>query len=281
LRKLLDTQATALVAWLQKAEASEGTALMEAVAFTFPPELVESWVDACWDGADEQLRRLLSGAIVILLERARDKKAKRRMERKVLSARSLEEAARILLEGGGLEESAEDWGELPTEGLRIWRRFAPRMLTYDAEFLNEAVRQASSRTEAWEAVERYLEANRGDTAYLETLQATDMAGREELAQRVLAQWIERCSGGVQALAQAAVAGGRMDLPCKYLHPVLKSFLQALAAQPSSVRSAAVKQAQELARGHGVQLRKRRASRKKAAAAPTEQVSHPKRKRGTS
>jgi hypothetical protein len=155
------------------------------------------------------------------------------------------------------------------------------MLTYDAEFLTEAVRQASLLTEAWEAVERYLEANRGDTAYLEALQATDMAGREELSQRVLAQWIKQRSGEVQALAEAAVAAERMGLPCKYLHPVLKSFLQAMAAQPSSAPSAAVKQAQELARGHRVQLRKRKASREKAATAPTERVSRPKRKRGAS
>lgn len=281
LRQLIATQAPALLAWFQKAENSESTALMEAVAFSCPPELVESWVDACWEGADEPLRRLLSGAIVILLDRTRDKKAKRRMERKVLSARSLEEVARILFGGEDQEEAARDWGELSTEGLRIWRRFVPRMLTYDAEFLNEAVRQASSPAEAWAAVERYLEANRGDTAYLEALQATDMAGREELAQRVLARWIERCSGHAQALAEAAVAGERMGLPCKYLHPVLKSFLVAAAAQPSSDPSAAVKQAQALARGHRVQVRKRKASRKKAATAPTERVSRLKRKRGAS
>jgi len=278
LRQLVTTQAPALLAWLQKAEASENIALMEAVAFTCTPELVESWVDACWEGADEPLRRLLSGAIVILLDRTRDKKAKRRMERKVLSARSLEEAARILLADEGLEE---DWGELPAEGLRIWRRFAPRMLTYDAEFLSEAVRQASSLTEAREAVERYLEANRGDTAYLEALQAAERVGQEELSQQVLARWMDQCSGDAQALAEAAVASERVGIPCKYLHPILKAFLQALAAQPSSAPSAAVKQAQALARGHGVHVRKRKASRKKAATAPTERVSHLKRKGGAS
>jgi hypothetical protein len=281
LRQLIATQAPALVAWLQKAGASESTALMEAVASTCAPEWVESWVEACWEGADKPLRRLLSGAIVILMDRTRDKKAMRRMERKVLSARSLEEAARILLGGEGLEEAAEDWGKLPAEGLRIWRRFAPRMLTYDAEFLNEAVRQAFSPAEAWEAVERYLEANGEDVAYLEALQATEMGGREDLSKRVLARWLERRSGDVQALAEAAVAGERIGIPCKYLHPMLESFLLAVAAQPSSTASAAVKQAQALAREHKVRLRKRKASRKKATTTPTERVSHLKRKGGAS
>jgi hypothetical protein len=274
LRQVLATQTPALLAWLEKAGRSEGTELVEAVAFTCPLELVESWVDACWEGADEELRRMLSSAIAILLDRTRDKKVKRRMD-KVLGARSPEEAARLLL--GGLWEEAEDWEALSAEGLRIWRRFAPRMLTYDVEFLNEAVRQAPSSAEAWEAAERYLEAHSGDPAYVEALRAMEAGGREELSRRVLARWMEQRSGNMQALAEAALAGEGMGLPCKYLHPVLESFLVALAGQPPSAPSPAVKQAQALARGHKVQPPKRKASRKKASSASAERVSHPKRK----
>jgi hypothetical protein len=270
-----------LLAWLQKASDSESIELIEAVAFTCAPEWVEAWVEACWEDADEPLRRVLSGAIVILLENAREKKARRRMEHMIRGARSLEEAARILLGDEGLEGAAEDWGELSAEGLRIWRRFAPRMLTYDAAFLNEAVRQASSQAEAWEAVERYLKAHGGDAGHIEALLAADRGGRKELAQRVMARWMEQRAGDVQALAQAAVASEGMGLPCEYLHPLLESFLLAMAALPPSAPSPAVVQAQAMARRHEVRPRKRKASRKKAAASPAARVSRLKPKGGTS
>jgi hypothetical protein len=262
LRQLIATQAPTLLAWLRRAGPSESTALIEAVAFTCSPELVEAWVEACWEGADEELRRVLSGAIVTLLDRTRDKRAMRMMERKVLSARSVKEAERLLLGEEGLEEAVKEWRTLSAEGLRIWRRFAPRMLTYDVGFLKEAVRQASSPDEAWEAVERYLEANRGDVAHLQALKAADMAQREELSRRVLARWMEERSGDVQALAEAAVAGERMGLPCEYLHPVLESFLLASAAQPPAAPSVAVSHAREMASRHEVQPPEPKASRKR-------------------
>jgi hypothetical protein len=278
LRQLVAAQPHALLAWLQRTERAEAAELIEAVAFTCRMELVEAWVEACWEGADEELKRLLSGAIVTLLDRTRDKKTARSIERQVLSARSLEEAARILL--GGLPEDPEEWVALPAEGLRIWRRFAPRMLTYDAEFLKEAVRQAPSSAEAWEAAERYLAAHERDPAYIEVLRAMDARGWEELSQRALTRWVERRSGNVQALAEAAVAGERMGLPCEYLHPVLESLLEAVAGQSPPPSSPAVRQALALAHAHDVRPRKRRAARKKAAGASGARGARSKRKGGS-
>lgn len=276
LRQLIDTQGPGLLAWLRKAEEPDLSALIEGVAITCPLELVESWVEACWEGATEALRRKLSGAVIILLDRTRDKKAKRRMEHKLRSARTPEEAARMLLELEGWQATKE-WEALPAEGLRIWRRFSPRMLPYDAEFLNEAMHQASSEAEAWEAIERYLAAQTGHPAFIEALQAAARRGREPLCQRVLARWMERCAGEAQALAEAAVAGERMGLACHHLHPVLEAFLRALEAQPAAASAAVVEQARAVTRGHKVRLRKRRAPRKKAAATSSERAPRRKRK----
>jgi hypothetical protein len=276
LSRLLQAQLPALLAWLRAAERFERTALAECVASTFKRELVESWVDACWEGADEELRYVLSSAVIILLDRTRDKSVKRQLERMLRGVHSVDDAEHLLLRMEGALEQAEALLKLSPEGLRIWRRFAPRMLTYQVEFLNEAVAQASSDAEAWEAAERYLAAHGGDSAYLDVLQAMDGTQREKLSQRILTRWLEQRSNDVQALAEAAVACERRGVPCKRLHPVLEAFLLALVAQPPSEPSPAVQQAQQLARMHDIRLRKPRASRKKKE--PSETPA--KRKRST-
>ncbi|WP_224244907.1 DUF6109 family natural product biosynthesis protein [Hyalangium gracile] len=262
LRQLIETGVPAVLAWLRRAHPSERTELVECVAFTHAPELVESWVDASWELAGEELRPVLSDAISILLERSRDKGARQKLERMLQGARSLDDAARMLMDTDAPIERLEALMGLSAEGLRIWRRFGSRVLTYRAEFLREAVRQASSDSEAWEAISRYLDAHGGDPAYLETLQLLDVGERKELARRVMARWLERRANDVQALAEAVVAAGRTGAPCEYLHPLLAAFLASHLVQPSSAPTPSVKRALELARKHGVRLPKRRAARKK-------------------
>ncbi|HYI03200.1 DUF6109 family natural product biosynthesis protein, partial [Hyalangium sp.] len=263
LRRLIASGTPAFLAWMRTAAPTERTALVESVASTSAPDLVESWMDACWEGAEEELRHVLSEAILVLLDRTRDKNAKQKMERMLRGAQSQEDAAQILLEAEGVLEEVDALMVLPPEGLRIWRRFGSRVLTYRVEFLLVALRHASSDSEAWEIALRYLDAHEGDSAYIETLQTMDGAGREELSRRVLARWMERRANDVEALAEAAVACGRVGAPCKYIHPVLEAFLLAQAGQPPpAVPSAAVKQAQVLARDHHLRLRKRKPSGKK-------------------
>ncbi|MDY7229684.1 DUF6109 family natural product biosynthesis protein [Hyalangium rubrum] len=264
LRQLLATQASALLAWLRGASPSDRAELIECVASTCAVSLVESWVEACWEEADEALRRELSEAISILLDRSRSKKGGRGLEQVLHGARDLDDVARVLMDVEGALEEVHTLMRLSPEGLRIWRRFAPRVLSYRAEFLEEAVRQAASDTEMWEAVERYLAARPGDTGHLEVLRTLEVFEHGALAKRVLALWLERRANNVQALAEAAVASEQMGTPCKYSHKVLEAFLRALEEQAPSVLSGAMKQAQELARGHQVRLRKRGASGKKKA-----------------
>jgi hypothetical protein len=196
----------------------------------------------------------------------------------MLSAPSLDAAMRTLMEG--LTEERLEGGALSGEGLRIWRRFGSRMLTYDADLLREAVEQATSSAEAWEVAERYLKANSGDAAYVDALNALELGGRKELTERVLGQWLERCAGSPQALAEAGLAGSAMGLPCRYLHPVLAAFLEALAGQtPVAPISPAVMEACELARVHEVKRPRRKASRKKAAGAAPKRRASPRRKGG--
>jgi len=268
LRRLIPAELPALLAWLKAAKPVDRTELVECVAFTFKPEGVESWVEACWEGAEEELRSVLSSAIVILLDRTRDKKAKRQLERVLRGTHSLEDAERILLEAEEGLEAAMSLMELPPEGLRIWRRFGPRMLAYQVEFLNEALVQASSDAEAWETAERYLGAHGGDAAFIDVLRAMDGTGREELARRVRTQWMERRANDVQALAEAAVACERRGVSCEHLHPVLEAFLLAQAAQPPSTVSAAMLHALALARAHRVRLKRRKAPRKKKVPSKT-------------
>jgi acyl-CoA synthetase (AMP-forming)/AMP-acid ligase II len=276
LRQLLSTELPALRAWLKGAEPSEREDLVEAVASTCVPELVEAWVDACWESADEELRRVLSGAISILLDRSRVKSSGRQMEQLLRGAQGEKDALRILLKMEGALEQAQALMKLPPEGLRTWRRFASRVLPYRGEFLEQAVRQASSDTEAWEAASRYLEAHSGDTAYLEVLTTMEALGRGELAKRVLAQWLERRAGNVRGLAEAVVVAERMNTPCEHLHPVLDAFLRALEAQPPAENPPeVVRRAQAVAREHDYRLRKRRAPRKKKASA--DGAPRPKRK----
>ncbi|MBN1205127.1 MAG: hypothetical protein JXB05_09410 [Myxococcaceae bacterium] len=263
LRRLLSTKLPALRAWLKGASPSERGELIDGVASACAPELVEAWVDACWEGADEELRRVLSGAISTLLDRSREKKAGREMDQLLRGTQDPEEAFRILTQVEGALEQAQALMKLPPEGLRTWRRFASRVLPYRAEFLEVAVRQAASDTEAWEAAERYLEAHPGDTGHIEVLRTMEVLGRGELARRALARWLERRANDVQALAEAAMAAERMNTPCEYLHPMLEAFMRAWAERPPAESPTGVlKQAQALARRHGYRLRKRRAPRKK-------------------
>lgn len=259
LSRLLRAQLPALLSWLTAAEHSERAGLTECVAATFKRGLVESWIDACWEAADEELKDLLSHAVVILLDRTRDTKVKKQLERLLRGAHSVEDAER-LLEVGGMLQQAEALMELSPEGLRIWRRFAPRMLPYQVEFLNEAVIQAASDAEAWDAATRYLDARGSDAAYLDVLLAMDGTGREELSRRTRARWLEQRSRDMQALAEAVVACERKGAPLKHLKPLLEAFLQAFAEQPPAVFSPAVMHAQMLARVHRVRLRKPKGSK---------------------
>lgn len=262
LRRLIATQAPALVAWLNGAMRPEREELVEAVASTCPPDLVESWVEACWESAHEEVRSELSEAVSILLDRSRLRKEGRKLEQVLRGARSEEELLEVLTEVDGVLKQAQAAMKLSAEGLRIWHRFASRVLTYQVEFLEVAVRQASSDAEAWEAAERYLEAHPGDAGYVEVLRTMELSDRKELAARVLAQWLGRRANDVQALAKAVVAAERMGTPCEYLHPVMEAFLRALEEHKPSESSEVVRQAQALARAHQVRLRKRRAPRKK-------------------
>jgi hypothetical protein len=191
---------------------------------------------------------------------------KQELERLLRGADSVEEAERLLEEGGALQQAAALM-KLSPEGLRIWRRFAPRMLTYQVEFLNEAMVQASTDAEAWEAATRYLDAHKSDLAYLDVLLAMDGTGREELSERARARWLEQRSKDVQALAEAVVACERRGAPMKHLRPMLEAFLLAYSQQPPAVPSPAVKHAQKLARAHGVRLRKPKASKKEPSKTP--------------
>ncbi|EPX57099.1 hypothetical protein D187_006853 [Cystobacter fuscus DSM 2262] len=261
LGRLVSTEAPSLLSWLGGAMPSERMKLIECVASTCAPGLVESWVDVCWEDANEELRRELSEAVRILLDRSRMKEGGRQLERLLRGARNMADAEQLLM---GVEEAME----LTGDGLRIWRRFAPRVLTYQVEFLEEAVRHASSDAEAWDAAVRYLEAHPGNTGHIEALRTMDVSGREALARRILERWLERRAANVLALAEAVVAAGRMNTPCKYLHPVLKAFMLALLEQLPAVHAPVVEQARVLAHEHGYRLRKRGASRKKKAASAT-------------
>ncbi|WNG56892.1 hypothetical protein F0U59_20585 [Archangium gephyra] len=282
LGRLAATEASSLLSWLGGAVPSERMDLIECVASTCAPGLVESWVDVCWEGANEELRRELSEAITILLGRSRTKQGGRQLERLLRGVRNLEDAERMLMEVEGAMEQVYSSMKLTGDGLRIWRRFAPRVLTYRVEFLEEAVRHASSDAEAWAAAVRYLEAHPGNTGYIEALRTMEVLDREALARRTLERWLEGRAANVLALAEAAVAAGRMNTPCKYLHPVLEAFMQALAEQLPASHAPVVEQAQTLAHKHGYRLRKRGASRKKkAASTPGHRTSRSKKKSGRS
>jgi hypothetical protein len=278
LGRLIATEASSLLSWLGGAVPSERMGLIECVASTCAPGLVESWVDVCWEGASEELRRELSEAVGILLDRSRMKQGGRQLEQLLRGARNMEEAERLLMGMEGAMEQLSSAMKLTGDGLRIWRRFAPRVLTYQVEFLEEAVRHASSDAEAWDAAVRYLEAHPGNTGHIEALRTMEMSGREALARRILERWLERRAAHVLALAEAVVAAGRMNTPCKYLHPVLEAFIQALSEQSPAPQAPVVEQARALAHEHGYRLRKRGASRKKkAASTPARRASRSKKK----
>jgi uncharacterized protein DUF6109 len=277
LGRLVATEASSLLSWLGGAVPSERRELIECVASACAPDLVESWVDVCWEGASEELRRELSEAIRILLDRSRLKQEGRQLGRLLRGARNMEDAERMLMEVEGAMEQVYSSMKLTGDGLRIWRRFAPRVLTYQVEFLEEAVRHASSDAEAWDAAVRYLEAHPGNPGHIEAIRTMDVLGREALARRILDRWLERRAAHVLALAEAAVAAGGMNTPCKYLHPVLEAFMRALAEQLPAPQAPVVEQARALAHEHGYQLRKRRASRKKAASTPARRASRSKKK----
>ncbi|HEX5754505.1 MAG TPA: DUF6109 family natural product biosynthesis protein [Archangium sp.] len=278
LRRLIATESSALLSWLRGAVSSERMELIECVASTCAPDLVESWVEACWEGANEELRRALSEAISLLLGRSRMKQGGRQLEQLLRGVRNIEEAERMLMEVEGAMEQVHASMKLTGDGLRIWRRFAPRVLTYKVDFLEEAVRHASSDAEAWDATVRYLEAHPGNTGHIEALRTMDVCGREALARRVLDRWLERSAADVPALAEAALAAERMNTPCRYLHPVLGAFMQALAEQLTAPQIPVVEQARALANKHGFRLRKRRASRKKKSeSAPASRASRSKKK----
>jgi hypothetical protein len=269
LGRLVATEASSLLSWLGGAVPSERRALIECVASTCAPDLVESWVEVCWEGASEELRREFSEAVRILLDRGRMKQEGRQLERLLRGARNMEEAERMLLElEEAMMEQVSSSMKLTGDGLRIWRRFAPRVLTYQVEFLEEAVRQASSDAEAWDAAVRYLEAHPGNMGHLEALRTMEVCAREALARRILERWLERLADHVLALAEAVVAAGSMNTPCQYLHPVLEAFMRALSEQLPALKAPVVEQARALAHEHGYKLRKRGASRKKKAASTT-------------
>ncbi|MGZ3461411.1 MAG: DUF6109 family natural product biosynthesis protein, partial [Archangium sp.] len=268
LGRLVATEASSLLSWLGGAVPSERMELIECVASTCAPDLVESWVDVCWEGANEELRRELSEAVRILLDRSRMKQGGRQLERLLRGVRNMEDAERMLMGVEGAMEQVYSSMKLTGDGLRIWRRFAPRVLTYRVEFLEEAVRHASSDAEAWDAAVRYLEAHPGNTGHIEALRTMELSGREALARRILERWLERRAANVLALAEAVVAAGRMSTPCKYLHPVLEAFMRALSKQLPALQAPVVEQARALAHEHGYRLRKRGASRKKKAASTT-------------
>jgi hypothetical protein len=284
LGRLLATQASPLLSWLRGAAPSERKELTGCVASTCAPSLVESWVEACWQGADEELRHVLSEAILILLDRSRERQGERQLEReleqRLRGAQSVKDVERLFEEVERLlEEPVPPKAKLTADGLRTWRRFAPRVLPYRVEFLKEAVRHASSDTEAWEAAVRYLEAHPGNTGHMEALRALDLFGREALARRVLERLLERCAANVLALAEAAVAAGRVGISCKYLHPLLESFMLAMAEQPPSAQAEAVQQARALAGKHGFQLSKRKAARgKRASGTPARRAPRSKKKK---
>ena len=269
LGRLVATEASSLLSWLGGAVPSERRELIECVASTCAPDLVESWVEVCWEGASEELRREFSEAVRILLDRGRMKQEGRRLERLLGGARNLEEAERMVMELERAMEQASSSTKLTGDGLRIWRRFASRVLTYQVRFLEEAVRQASSDAEAWDAAMRYLEAHPGNTGHIEALRTMELFGREALARRIVERWLERCADQVLALAEAVVTAERMNTPCMYLHPVLEAFMRSLSQQPPALPAPVVAQARALAHEHGYQLRKRGASRKKKAASTTE------------
>lgn len=272
LSRLLATQAPALLSWLRGATPSERIQLARCVASTFAPSRVEAWVEACWEGADEELRYVLSEAILILLQLSQERQGARQLEQqleqRLRSAQSVAEVGKVWAEIERLiEEPPPTTAKLTGEVLRTWLRFAPRMLPYRLEFLQQAVRQASSDTEAWKAAMRYLEAHPGDTGHMETLRALDLLGREPLARRVLERWLERRAAQVPALANAALTAGRMSAPCKYLHPLLEAFMQALVEQPPSEHPEVVRQAQALARKHGYRLRRGKVLRERPVPGP--------------
>jgi hypothetical protein len=196
------------------------------------------------------------------------KQGGRQLERLLRGVRNMEDAERMLMGVEGAMEQVYSSLKLSGDGLRIWRRFAPRVLTYQVEFLEEAVRHASSDAEAWDAAVRYLEAHPENMGHIEALRTMEVSGREALARRILERWLERRAANVLALAEAVVAAERMNTPCKYLHPVLEAFMRALSEQLPALHAPVVEQAQALAREHGYRLRKRGASRKKKAASTT-------------
>ena len=277
LGRLVTAEASSLRSWLGGALPSERMELIECVASTCAPDLVESWVDVCWEGATEELRRELSEAVSILLDRSRMKQGGRQLERLLRGARTMEDAERMLMGVEGAMEQVYSSMKLTGDGLRTWLRFAPRVLTYQVEFLEEAVRHASSDAEAWEAAVRYLEAHPGNTGHIEAIRTMEVFGREALARRILERWLERLAANVLALAEAVVTAGKMNTPCEYLHPVVEAFIQALLEQLPALPAPVVEQARALAHEHGYRLRKRGASsKKKAASTPARRASRSKK-----
>lgn len=283
LSQLLATQASALLSWLHGAEPSERSQLASCVASTFTPARVEAWVEACWVGADEELRHELSEAILTLLDRSRERQGERQLERqleqRLRGAQTMKDVERVWEDLQRLIEAPfPATAKLGADGLRILHRFAPRVLTYRIELLSEVVRHASSDAEARAAVERYLEAHPGDTGHLEALKTMDLLEQGALARGVLDHWLKRCAADVLALANAALAARQGGMPCRYLHPLLEAFMWALAEQPPSKQAGAVKQARELARKHGFRLRRRKAaSGRRASGTPAQRAPRRRKK----
>ena len=67
------------------------------------------------------------------------------MERLLRGVRNMEDAERMLMGMEGAMEQVYSSMKLTGDGLRIWRRFASRVLTYQVEFLEVAVRQGMAQ----------------------------------------------------------------------------------------------------------------------------------------
>ena len=235
----------ALAAYLSSLDNPARVRLVDAMVWGQPPEITANLIDAVWNDASAEVRRVLAAQLDEVILDAEDST----MERMTANPWSIDQARleRII----AAQDSADpDLPFLAADGLQMWRRLGLRALPFNARLLPFAMFAAGDPSRYFEVAKAYVADRPEIDAWLEILEEASCSDSPAVALfclEVVRHIGERYSDDRPALARGLLWLGRSRASLHLGYALAQAFERADLATPDVPRTPDEKLAARIAR----------------------------------
>ena len=217
----------ALAAYLDEIEPAAREDLLDDLIWGQPCELVAELIDAVWNDASEDTRRVLAATVPTLITMAEDASVDR-----LAGSRSLGQLAALDRIASAAAAADPDLPFLGAGGLVLWRRLGPRALPYHVGLLPFALSQARHAEQRIAAVKAYIEERTDIEAWLEAMRELARGDSEilpPLIDETSRLMIERFWDDRIALARGLAYAARFGAPWRHVRTLAHAYQRAVFA----------------------------------------------------